>query len=43
MYGPSVPVKDGIRILQLIADEPGLVGITAGFAIGRVIFKWNNG
>jgi hypothetical protein len=34
-------VKQGLEVLERIASQPGLVGITARFAKSRVLLKWN--
>jgi len=39
----DVNQQEALRILEHIASQPGLVGISARFAKGRVHLRWSNG
>lgn len=39
----DVNQEEALRILEHIAAQPGLVGISARFAKGRVHLRWSNG
>lgn len=37
---PALTLEQALAVLEKIAESPGLVGITARFAKGRVILQW---
>ena len=39
----DVNQQEALRILEHIASQPGLVGISARFAKGRVHLRWSGG
>jgi hypothetical protein len=38
--GDEITREDALRVLELVAKTPGIVGITARFAKTRVLLKW---
>ena len=43
LTAPDVNQQEALRILEHIASQPGLVGISARFAKGRVHLRWSSG
>lgn len=43
VVGSDCESRQALQILDLIATEPGLVGITARFAKARAILRWPQG
>ncbi len=42
-FGAELSLEQGLAVLELVAGQPGLIGIAARFAKSRALLRWNSG